>query len=187
MRQLPDQIREKIFNFLVLALEVAVQVCDADMHVVPEPRMEVVHDNGSQDCLASSWDAWTEEGLVRVLSPLLIFRRVQQLLLCACLSTSDEIALLAAVVNRCDLVEDGFVLLVRLLALLLFPRLCDLFVDVGTESKGVYGYQAVQGPALTVEVLDGFPCLFCQEGPFEPLLADPVALGSLRQVVEKTV
>ncbi len=60
-------------------------------------------------------------------------------------------------------------------------------MNAGTESKGIHSHQAVQGPALTLKVLDRFSCLPCQKGSSEPLPADSVALGSLRQVVEKTV
>ncbi len=152
------------------------------MRVVSEPGLEVVHDNRCQDRLAGSGDTWTEKSLLRGLSPLLVFSRVQQPLPCARLLTSDEIALLATVVGRCDPVENSFVFPVCLPVLLLFSRLCDFFVNVGVEGESIHSQQAVQGAALTLKILDRLPC---QKGALEPLPANSVALGPLCQVDEK--
>jgi hypothetical protein len=73
-----------------------------------------------------------------------------------------------------------------------FQRCCsflapDFCVNAGTKSKDVHGHQAVQRPALSLKILDRFPCFSCRKCPFKPLPANPVALGLLHQIVEKTV
>lgn len=100
LNQLSEKARQKFLSYLlVLAPEVAINICNPDIPVIPKQCFQIVNYNRGKNRLAGAWNTWTEQSLAAGVTPCVELYCVKEPLTGSRLSLPDIVTLLRTVVD----------------------------------------------------------------------------------------
>jgi hypothetical protein len=85
-----DSRGQDVDGLVLLLVEVAVHVADANRRFAEVTRLQMVHYTGGHDHLSGAWDPWAEKRLMCALNPTLEFWRIEQPAPCVLMSCRHD-------------------------------------------------------------------------------------------------